>query len=819
MRILPNAMRSWLVTVISIQTRGEELICRLPYCALGRARRYNPRMQRRSHFLLLIAVGLFVLTGPPLHAQPGGRFGAFRGGVVDRARDQFALTELSPTVYVDEVSGEVGSQIERANQFAKAEQWDDLLEMLVRISDSTDTRVTNSLESVTAGDERYVALTTFVNQQLARISANAPEVYAKHRTRVDPLAQQWLKEAQNRRDSALLKKIVRRYLHSDAADDALLSLGDMALENGNTESARRYWSQIHWQLQWQNKTRRLPYWQRAARGEVASSVLRDIRKTPQPIDFDFGISSYVSSDIPLADIWARLTLASILEGNHRRAQIELAFLRSGWKDAEGVIGGRTGNYLKALSALAVQCRGWKFPDGDDDWLTFAGSATRNTVTATEIEIPTMPSWRVPLEAIEPVSAGVRNSKRLPQVRPGESHDGATSHFPVVVGKLVFVHDKNRIRCLNISDGKPAWSNDEVGAFYSMKPREESNFTFFDQRNTRNQRIGEPRFTLSAAGSTLVATLGANLGSGGSGNAALMGFDLKTEGSVRFGPVEVEDETWTFQGAPVCEQFRCWVGLRQRNSSSQDYVVSFDMTTGEELWRTKVCSADTIGHGAASELSNYLLTKHEETIYFSSHLGTIAALDAETGRLRWVTKYARRGPTPENLNDQQWHALRDLTPCVYYDGLLIIAPSDADKLLAYHAGSGRKIWETPLANDANQILGVSDEGHLIVSGRRLWWLDVYTGELSQKVEVNPFPSSDRVSPSGAGRGVLSGGHVYWPTSDEGGIGKIYVLSQATGKAIRQAIDLEEGNVSPGNLIVTGTHLLIASPQELAAYPIE
>ena len=57
----------------------------------------------------------------------------------------------------------------------------------------------------------------------------------------------------------------------------------------------------------------------------------------------------------------------------------------------------------------------------------------------------------------------------------------------------------------------------------------------------------------------------------------------------------------------------------------------------------------------------------------------------------------------------------------------------------------------------------------------------------------------------------------PIYDE--INKIYVLSQADGTSQRQPIDLEQGNVKSGNLIVTPSHLLIASPNELVGYALE
>ena len=112
----------------------------------------------------------------------------------------------------------------------------------------------------------------------------------------------------------------------------------------------------------------------------------------------------------------------------------------------------------------------------------------------------------------------------------------------------------------------------------------------------------------------------------------------------------------------------------------------------------------------------MLTLHEDTIYFNTNLGEIVALGAFDGTVRWLTKYPRTGPRRDNLLDEPWYALRDLTPCLYHEGMIIAAPSDCEQIFALDANSGNLIWRTDVANDATQLLGVGHD-QLIVSGRR------------------------------------------------------------------------------------------------------
>jgi len=120
----------------------------------------------------------------------------------------------------------------------------------------------------------------------------------------------------------------------------------------------------------------------------------------------------------------------------------------------------------------------------------------------------------------------------------------------------------------------------------------------------------------------------------------------------------------------------------------------------------------------------------------------------------------------------------------------------------------------LENDVTQLLGVGEDGNLVVSGRRLWWLDVYTGGPSKKVLVNPFPAGEFSSPVGVGRGLLSGGNIFWPTQGDD-IGKIFVPSQSDRHPARQPIDLGAEKLE----LVTSTHLLVSAPDRLTGYKLD
>ena len=75
--------------------------------------------------------------------------------------------------------------------------------------------------------------------------------------------------------------------------------------------------------------------------------------------------------------------------------------------------------------------------------------------------------------------------------------------------------------------------------------------------------------------------------------------------------------------------------------------------------------------------------------------------------------------------------RDLNPAVVHDGRVFVAPSDADAIFAFDAGSGRLLWKSdPIADDVklSHLLGVAKD-RLVATGNRVLLFDVKTGKIA------------------------------------------------------------------------------------------
>ena len=98
------------------------------------------------------------------------------------------------------------------------------------------------------GFAAYVPLREYCQMQLASWHARAPQALELYRQQVDGIATRAYEEALEQGSEIKLQRVVDELLLSSVGDQALLRLGELALERGNYTLARRSWESIHPQL-------------------------------------------------------------------------------------------------------------------------------------------------------------------------------------------------------------------------------------------------------------------------------------------------------------------------------------------------------------------------------------------------------------------------------------------------------------------------------------------------------------------------------------------------------------------------------------------
>jgi outer membrane protein assembly factor BamB len=552
-----------------------------------------------------------------------------------------------------------------------------------------------------------------------------------------------------------------------------------------------------------------PFYRMHGRGILSDEASAALVRFWKSRRFPFTRLGYPGTTFDRAEIRARLILVSIMEGSIERARGELEALAQLHPGATGRLAGRKVNFAETLEAMATAAENWPHVEATDQWSTFAGTYARSKTATRNLDLGKL-AWE-PIVLGEALAADSANSRAYSLRRIGEDAQRLMSYHPLVVGDLVLVNNQSQIFAFDLKTGAPAWPAD------AERPKGE----IYADENARlaggrvHRGLGVPRFTMTATGGKLFAHMGSQVTSHpleayeSRSGGYLVCLDLEAQGRLVWKPdgrILPDDEKWAFEGAPVVDGANLYVAMRKSDVRPQAHVACFDVETGRRRWRSMVCSAETPGGGQVPEITHNLLTFNQGTLYYNTNLGVVAALSARDGRVRWATLYPRaKKAGPDGQDKRTAHFYRDLNPCVYDRGKLLVAPADCESIFALDAGSGEMIWETRLPEDVVHLLGVG-AGNLLASGDTLWWIDVEGGKVLKR-----WPDT---TPLGHGRGILMGDQVVWPTG-----GELYLLDQdaaGRGSAPRPPIALSERQAAGGNLVAARGLLLIATPDKLFAF---
>lgn len=131
----------------------------------------------------------------------------------------------------------------------------------------------------------------------------------------------------------------------------------------------------------------------------------------------------------------------------------------------------------------------------------------------------------------------------------------------------------------------------------------------------------------------------------------------------------------FAGAPVVRGRRLYAALATHAPQRQCMMLCLEAPTGRPLWCTRVASAPP-GRGP---LAVPAFDEREGMLVVSTGFGAVAALDAATGRIEWLVKYARQPDARTAVN----------APLLTPSAALVLA-QDAEELMAFDRWTGRRL---------------------------------------------------------------------------------------------------------------------------------
>jgi outer membrane protein assembly factor BamB/tetratricopeptide (TPR) repeat protein len=322
--------------------------------------------------------------------------------------------------------------------------------------------------------------------------------------------------------------------------------------------------------------------------------------------------------------------------------------------------------------------------------------------------------------------------------------------PVVTKQSVIFRHKNIIYCYSLLSGELRWKNDLGGRVTWQN---------WDERQYPQEDIlvqdGIVFTPMSKVGPTLVA------------------LDEVT-GQIKwaYGPMvatTADEANLRFETAPAGGPRTVFAGYVQDNIEGQTHtdteygMMAFESTTGRLLWRREICrlrpgkfSAGFAVH-RRNRVRSFLSPPlyQEGTVYYCTDAGAVAALDALSGRVKWVMKYPY-WLRPENVHDATrpfgrggdasdnfrvyphdpmfWFNQR---PLLVGDALYVL-PVDSPYLYRIDRRTGKVVWSREkgwrsphynahIASGATYFLGPMSSGDLVL---------VQTGREKSIVTIDP-----------------------------------------------------------------------------------
>jgi outer membrane protein assembly factor BamB len=630
------------------------------------------------------------------------------------------------------------------------------------------------------------------------IAALPPEELKAYRARMEPQARKWLDEGRSNRDVRLLRRVVDEAFCTRSGEAALDTLGDLAFERGDYDEAEFWWRHL-------------------APG---------LGVNPDAIDRKTELL-FPDPQAALPRIQAKQTLARIF-GDPRRDHTDLL---KEYRDtngaAEGTLAGRKGKYADLLRDIARQAK--TDTPTPAIWSTYGGDATRGLVLPSpprfldklERLCRLGPTWRF---ALAPKPKGDDGPPAGQAVTPSVVSRSLPFH-PLIVGDYAVIADARSVTAFDLRTGAPhVW-------FDVSEIAKSATFAKPDLRLPLPRELLDLRYTMTLADDCLYVRLGAqsichadDVGKNDPERAAkeaardesvasiLACIDLKAgpkDSPLRWFALPVvqpgrprdAQKGAIFEGAPMVHHGNLYIATTYfENDRTATAIACYPCDGGGQArspsdrtsstlsglrWIQPVCETQEL-RGRDKRTRHHLVTAAGPYVIYCSHSGAIVALDALTGKPAWAVRYPSHSERENTLQP----VLRDLSPPLYADSRLYVAPADYDHLLCLDPVTGQTIWDRDRV-EATHLLGVGQGRLIFTTIHGLRAVGAADGSDSTGWQL-PDGGGERAP---AGRGLLIGDMVLWPTANG-----IVVCSQRDGTLdYRPTLgsQVPSGNLAYGN----------------------
>lgn len=722
-------------------------------------------------------------------------------------------TKPPPLVNADD---ELAGFLEQAQDFAKKGSHGRAIEILQAMILRTDGGFIAS-----ADGRHFVALWRKANDV---IGSMGPEGLKLYRTLYDSQARRLYEKACESGDTAALRRVAYRHMHTTVAPKALATLAAIHFDRAEFAQAARCWKQA-----------------------------LKVQRNPQ----DKAISL------------VRIAAASHLAGQTADLQKAEATLRKQFASSTAILGGRKQNLVEFVAGVRkMPVPSAAAPRAKGNWPGLGGIPD-GMATMSECDVVLSPTWQVPkplhsgrirpgqlialrsLLGMPVTSSGMslRSSIRMPssgsalnlKLRNGHvfaqyRYGNQTREivvppvvYPVVVGETVVYRTDDAVVACNLltggdsRTGKPLWqaklplhragvvsSNVRYGGSYGPWIGDNGHymltagggkvFALYDYLPpTRNAR----RFGIVRPGTR----------KGQADTSSLVALSVKDQGARvwKLPNQEVTDDVITngkFISPPTYAEGRLYIITKHLESY---YLLCIAGDTGRLLWKASISQVPAAPRRYAYYGLGVLLERCSQPavadgrVFALTNAGAIAAFEADSGQAIWAYQYEsdvniRRSYPYSSISQRQNVTYMPPNPVIVARGRVIFLPADSNKALALAAEDGKPIWAAPAGRMAQNHLSAIDGDRILLSSPQLIVLSSDTGKVAHdSAEAKEV----------YGRPAITDSAVY-----ASGPGKIYRLLLDSYELTSS--DLADASGLLGNLVSVNGKLIAANVAGLSTY---
>ena len=263
------------------------------------------------------------------------------------------------------------------------------------------------------------------------------------------------------------------------------------------------------------------------------------------------------------------------------------------------------------------------------------------------------------------------------------------------------------------------------------------------------------------------------------------------------------------GPPVIAGDTVYAPIHDRSGAIAFSVAAYDLASGELKWRRLVCSSQqdvNMFGNARTEFASSPLSIERGVIYGATNLGVAFAVDALTGRARWITSYdVVRMPRAMLHGQADRQVYFSNNAPVVTDGVVCVTPLDSQFALGLDAESGEVLWRVPydarigrVENRVQWLCGAIG-GEFLLAGAGVVAVKArpttaFDGRPVVRQLVLPEALGDRRGLGLPARPAVTAEHVYVPTSD-----RVLAFDRA-GDPRPDLPVIEANGYQPGNLML-------------------